>query len=69
MLCLFSKLALGTRFRYINTGNIGKKRLWVKIGANTIAEWDEAQKTDNWIGQRICCFTDTFDTDIDVIVL
>ena len=65
MLCSFNKLALGTRFRYIDTDS----RIWVKIGANTIAEWDESQKTDAWIGQRICCFTDTYDTDIHVKVL
>ena len=59
MSCLFNKLALGARFRYIQAGS-NKNRTWVKIGANTIAEWDEAKKTDNWIGQRICCFTDDF---------
>jgi hypothetical protein len=69
MLCLFSNLALGTRFRYTDAGKIGEKRLWVKIGANTIAEWDELQKTDNWVGQQICLFTDTFDTDVYVNVL
>ncbi|MCK4816888.1 hypothetical protein KA005_14050 [bacterium] len=63
--CLFRKLALGARFQYANR----QKKVWVKIGANTIAEWDEDQKVDDWIGQQICCFTDTFDTDIYVIVL
>jgi len=66
MLCLFNKLALGTRFQY-TTGD--KNKPWVKIGANTIAEWDESQKTDNWIGQQVCLFTETFDTDIYVEVL
>ena len=69
MLCLFNKLALGTKFQYTNAGNIVKKKIWVKIGINTIAEWDESQKADNWIGQRICCFNNTFDTDINVNVL
>lgn len=54
MLWLFSELALGTRFQYANR----QKKVWVKIGANLIAEWDESQKTDNWACQKICCFQD-----------
>lgn len=39
MLHLFSSLALGTRFNYIENDKV-----WVKISGTTIAEWDEGEK-------------------------
>jgi len=54
--CLFSKLALGAKFRYKG----GHKTTWVKIGANLIAEWDENQIDTAWIGQQVCCFHDPY---------
>jgi len=64
MLYLFSELALGTRFRYTKS-----KKVWTKIGANLIAEWDESSKTNTWIAQQICCFNDIDDLAVYVNVL
>ena len=64
MLHQFSKLALGTRFRYTKS-----KKIWIKIGKNLIAEWDESLKTDAWIGQQICCFSNIDDLTVYVNVL
>jgi len=64
MLYLFSDLALGTKFKYVKDNNI-----WVKISGTTIAEWDENEKTSNWIGQQICCFNEHNITNIYVNVL
>jgi len=64
MLHLFSELALGTRFRYIES-----MKIWTKIGANLIAEWDESLKTDTWTAQQICCFSDTDNLAVYVNVL
>lgn len=64
MLHLFNKLALGTKFKYAK-----ENKVWVKIDANTIAEWDESEKASNWIGQRICCFNENDITNIYVDVL
>jgi hypothetical protein len=64
MLHLFGELALGTKFRYAKS-----KKIWTKIGANLIAEWDETLKTDTWIAQQICCFSDMDDLAVYVNVL
>ena len=63
MLHLFSDLALGTRFKYIKDNKV-----WVKISATTIAEWDEGEKASNWIGQQICCFNEYNITNVFVNV-
>ena len=47
-ICDFNKLALGTRFRYIN----GEKT-FVKIRHDLIAEWNESQIDTSWVGQGI----------------
>jgi hypothetical protein len=61
----FKKLCLGAKFQY----EAGQKT-WVKVGANTIAEWDESQLDTNWVGQQICCFAeDDRDTDQQVVVV
>ena len=60
----FKNLALGTRFCY----KFGSKE-WVKIGAVTIAEWDEKLKTSRWLGQSICAFDENDDTAKLVYVL
>jgi len=64
MLYLFSELALGTRFQHVQS-----KKIWTKIGANLIAEWDEFLKTDTWIAQQICCFSYKDDLAVYVNVL
>lgn len=46
--CDFNKLALGTRFRYLE----GDKT-YVKLGHDTIAEWSDEQIDTTWIGQGI----------------
>lgn len=56
----FELLCLGARFRY-DTRKVNEGRVWVKIGPNEIAEWDSKHVSDRWIGQRICCFSDTDD--------
>jgi hypothetical protein len=60
----FKKLALGTRFSYERFS-----KEWVKIGATTIAEWDESLKTAGWLGQSICSFDENDDTTKIVYVL
>lgn len=62
----FYKLALGTRFKY-NESDDGA--IWVKISSNLIAGWDESLKTDNWIGQHICCFSESENLAGEVCVL
>lgn len=52
----FNNLALGTRFKHLNEDVV-----WVKIGNNLIARWDEDLKACSWIGQEVCCFDDTED--------
>ncbi len=60
----FSDLALGTRFRY----NPDHSEIFVKIDNNVIAEWDEALKTDKWIGQGIFSFAGIENLDTVVVV-
>ncbi len=60
----FDKLAYGGRFRYIQnpdnpTMSAACQRLWVKIGPNEIAEWDDENACTGWIGQSICCFSES----------
>lgn len=63
----FKKLPLGTRFQYIEAG---KRKTWVKIGCDRIAEWDETKKNEEWMGQLICSFGESEeDVNMDVIVL
>ena len=63
----FDSLCLGAKFRYDSrkhnpNGPLrvwdGPFRVWVKIGHNEIAHWDEDNLTTKWIGQQICCFSD-----------
>ncbi len=60
----YGSLALGTRFKYRNDTTV-----WVKISVNTVAKWDEKQKTDSWIGQQICSFDENHNMNIYVDVL
>ena len=53
----FKNLALGTKFSYERFS-----KAWVKIGATTIAEWDEKLKMDGWLGQSIRSFDENDDT-------
>lgn len=62
---LFSKLALGSRFKYDDDDT----NVWVKIDSRgTIAKWQDEFATASWIGQPICCLNDTGD-DQKVIFL
>lgn len=61
----FEDLALGARFRL----TLDSAHVWVKIGHNLIAEWDGTKVRDRWIGQPICCFSDTDDLTHTVHVL
>ena len=54
----FSCLCLGAKFKYADPGI---DRVWVKIGHNEIAAWDESQLDTDWVGQQICCFADNDD--------
>jgi len=63
----FYKLALGTRFKYNESDD--DDAIWVKLSTNIIAGWDEDLKTDNWIGQHICCFSESEDLTGEVYVL
>lgn len=62
--CDFNKLALGTRFRYIN----GTK-VFVKIAYNTIAAWDESQIDTHWVGQGIYSARDHEDDELVVEII
>ena len=62
----FYKLALGARFNYLAPDN---EIVWVKISHDTIAEWNECLKVENWIGQNICCFSESESLDAEVDVL
>lgn len=53
---LFNYLCYGARFRYTP-----KTKIWVKIGPDTIAEWDASNVATKWIGQTICAFSDDGD--------
>jgi len=57
----FKKLALGAKFKYINT-----KQIYVKIGHDLIAQWDVNNIDTAWIGQSVLLFSDDDNTDIDV---
>ena len=59
----FDSLCLGARFRYTHDGKV-----WVKIGHNTIAEWDPTKVADSWVGQTICCFNDADEYDLTQLV-
>lgn len=53
----FRKLALGTRFHYVNLPNL----ILVKLenepdGAGLCAEWDAEHIADTWSGQRMYSF-------------
>jgi len=61
----FSKLALGTKFQY----GYADKKVFVKIGSDLIAEWDESKKTDVWIGQGIYSFSEDNNLEREVVVL
>ena len=61
---MFKDLALGTKFTYLD-----HKKIWVKIGATTVAEWDEKLKTSRWLGQSICAFDEDDSTDKFIHVL
>ena len=69
MLYMFSDLSLGTRFQYLNVDKTINRIVWVKISHNTIAKWDDKLKTDAWVGQPICSFSDTDDFSEYVEVL
>ena len=49
----FADLALGTRFRYL-----GNRRVYVKIGHNEIAEWEESKKAIGRVTQGVYSFVD-----------
>ena len=60
----FRCLALGARFKYLETEGI-----WVKLSRDgTIAEWDEEKATDGWLSQSICAFDEDDDFDKPVLV-
>lgn len=48
----FNKLSFGVKFKYVGYNNI-----YVKIGKNEIAEWDD-EKVDTGWQQRCYCFDD-----------
>jgi len=50
----FNCLCLGAKFKYS-----GSEKVWVKIGSNSIAEWDRFLVQASWAGQQICCFDET----------
>ena len=52
----FSHLAIGAKFRYLP--DTDEKKVFVKIGPNTIAQWNNKMVHDRWIGQLIFCFSD-----------
>ena len=52
----FSNLALGAKFRYLP--DTDETKVYVKIGPNSIAQWDTKKVHDRWIGQLIFCFSD-----------
>lgn len=58
----FTDLALGAKFKYP-----GQKRIWVKIGYDEIAEWDEKMKDCGWTAQQICSFCES-DNDVFGVV-
>ena len=67
----FDKLCLGAKFRYDPRryklhAEDGITRVWVKICVNEIALWEEDNLTTNWVGQQICCFSDTDDLNEEV---
>ena len=61
----FSKLAIGTRFKYPNG-----ESTWVKIDlCGTIAKWEDEQICSSWIGQPICSLNDNNNMDELVCVV
>lgn len=55
----FSKLCLGAKFQYDETKHGEQQTIWVKIHQNLIAKWDPKEIATNWVGQPVCCFTDS----------
>ncbi len=53
-LVTFRTLCYGAKFKY----SAEEAAVWVKIGHDLIAGWDESKVTDSWIGQPVCSFSD-----------
>lgn len=51
----FGKLCYGAHFRYPGQSS---SFAYVKIGHNTIAQWDPNQQATGWVGQGIYSLTD-----------
>jgi hypothetical protein len=51
----FRRLSLGVKFRYNEDDDV----VWVKIGSNSIAKWEEGRCVD-WLGQTVACFSDDY---------
>lgn len=63
----FSKLPLGSRFKYLDNTVPG---VWVKLaGDGCIAEWDDSQIDTNWVGQKVVSLNEAGDTHIPVQVV
>ena len=60
----FKSLSFGVRFKYTDG-----KESYVKIGSNSIAQWDDNIIDKPWIGQLIFSFTEDNNLDVDVEVL
>ena len=60
----FEDLALGARFNHP-----GSYVIWVKIGTDLVAKWDEKFKDCGWLGQSVCCFSEDGDLSGRVYVL
>ena len=63
----FSKLALGTRFKY-DIESV-REHAYVKIGHNEVAEWDDSKATVGWVAQGIYSFDEDDKLDTPVIVV
>ena len=61
----FTRLALGTRFKYRSKD----QKIFVKLGFNKVAEWDNSQIETAWIGQGIFSASDGNPEDLSVIVV
>lgn len=60
----FNSLCCGARFRYTP-----QTKVWVKIGADSIAEWDPSNVATKWIGQALCSFSDDGDLSREVYLV
>jgi hypothetical protein len=72
MKALFSKLALGTRFRHLGEAYRGiLDKTYVKIEHNMIAEWDPDNISTGWTAQGVFHFTeddaDSLDVEVEVL--